>query len=84
MTDRNFTTKYTDKTIRCVDCDRDFVFTAGEQSFFASKSPPLTEPKRCRACRDYRRRTIHPPVDCDEVIERVRALFPNDYHQGVS
>jgi len=72
MTDRNFTTKYTDKTIRCVDCGRDFVFTAGEQSFFASKSPPLTEPKRCKACRDYRRMMIHPPTDIDTTLARAR------------
>lgn len=39
-----------DKTINCVDCKVDFVFSDGEQQFFASKG--LTnEPKRCQPCR---------------------------------
>ena len=25
------------KTIKCVDCGQEFVFTAGEQAFYASK-----------------------------------------------
>ena len=84
MAEGNFNNHFNDKTIRCVDCGRDFTFTAGEQAFFSSKRPPLSEPKRCKVCRDFRKRTIHPPVDCDEVIERARTLFPNDrYHQGV-
>jgi hypothetical protein len=43
-----------DKTISCVDCRADFVFTAGEQKHFKEKS--LYEPKRCKPCRDARRR----------------------------
>jgi len=50
--------KFEDKTLKCVDCGQSFIFTAGEQAFFNSKRPPLSEPKRCQACRDLRRRTI--------------------------
>jgi len=38
----------------CVDCYRSFVFTPGEQKFFAEKD--LADPRRCLACRAERRR----------------------------
>lgn len=38
-----------DKTLDCVDCKRQFVFTIGEQSFY--KDRKLTPPKRCPDCR---------------------------------
>jgi len=49
-------TRFTDKTIICVDCGKPFIFTAGEQMFFWSKG--LAEPKRCQLCRRRRRETI--------------------------
>lgn len=42
-----------DKTIKCRDCGQDFVFTAGEQEFFAEKG--FSEPIRCTSCRAARR-----------------------------
>ncbi|MBN1857139.1 MAG: zinc-ribbon domain containing protein [Dehalococcoidia bacterium] len=45
---------FTDKTLQCVDCGADFVFTAEEQEFFASKGY-TNEPKRCLTCRRNRR-----------------------------
>lgn len=42
---------YEDKTLVCKDCGNEFVFSAGEQEFYAEKG--LTnEPKRCKSCRD--------------------------------
>jgi CxxC-x17-CxxC domain-containing protein len=41
---------YADKTIRCRDCGMDFVFTAGEQKFYAEKGL-MNEPQRCQSCR---------------------------------
>jgi CxxC-x17-CxxC domain-containing protein len=41
---------YADKTIRCRDCGMDFVFSAGEQQFYAEKGL-LNEPQRCPSCR---------------------------------
>jgi len=41
---------YQDQTLKCVDCGADFVFTAGEQEFYAQKGFDNT-PKRCQACR---------------------------------
>jgi CxxC-x17-CxxC domain-containing protein len=46
----------TDKTIHCISCGEDFVFTAGEQEFYRSRG--LTnEPTRCRNCREARKQT---------------------------
>ena len=43
-----------DQSINCVDCGQQFLFTAGEQAFYASKG--LTNaPTRCKACREARK-----------------------------
>ncbi len=41
---------YQDKTLVCRDCGKEFVFTAGEQEFYAEKGFQ-NEPTRCRECR---------------------------------
>lgn len=46
---------YTDKTLTCADCNEEFIFTSGEQEFFAEKGF-TNEPKRCPACRVKKRR----------------------------
>ncbi len=45
---------FADKVLRCRECGADFVFTAGEQQFFALKGL-LNEPGRCPSCRAARR-----------------------------
>lgn len=45
---------YADKTLTCQDCGMDFVFTAGEQEFYAQKGF-TNEPTRCPACRQKRK-----------------------------
>jgi hypothetical protein len=45
---------YADKTITCRDCGMDFVFTSGEQEFYAQKGF-TNEPTRCLACRQARK-----------------------------
>jgi len=47
---------FEDKTLKCKDCGSDFVFSAGEQEFYAEKGFE-NEPARCRDCRDARRRS---------------------------
>ena len=42
-----------DKTLQCADCGSDFVWTAGEQAFYADKHF-TNEPKRCKACKAKR------------------------------
>ena len=45
---------YQDQTLVCEDCGQEFVFTAGEQEFYAEKGLSNT-PKRCPECRKLRR-----------------------------
>ena len=45
---------YEDKTLVCKDCGEEFIFTAGEQEFYASRGFQ-NEPMRCKACRDKRK-----------------------------
>jgi len=45
---------YADKTITCRDCGMDFVFTSGEQEFYAQKGF-TNEPTRCASCRQQRK-----------------------------
>ena len=45
---------YEDKTLVCKECGKEFVFTAGEQEFYAERGFQ-NEPQRCKACRDARK-----------------------------
>ena len=45
---------YEDKTLTCKECGKEFVFTAGEQEFYAEKGFQ-NEPQRCKECRDARK-----------------------------
>lgn len=45
---------FVDKALRCRECGRDFVFTAGEQEFYQLKGL-LNEPARCPECRAMRK-----------------------------
>ena len=47
---------FADKQISCRDCGTPFVFTAGEQEFYANKGL-MNEPTRCTNCRSARRAT---------------------------
>jgi len=61
---------YSDRELVCADCGDTFVFTAGEQEFYAGRGL-VNEPKRCRNCRQSRKeqrdggsrvREMHPVV----------------------
>ena len=43
-----------DKTLVCKDCGTEFVFTVGEQQFYAEKGF-TNEPQRCPDCRKARK-----------------------------
>lgn len=45
---------YQDKTLVCKDCGKEFVFTRGEQEFYAEHGFE-NEPQRCKECRDARK-----------------------------
>jgi CxxC-x17-CxxC domain-containing protein len=42
--------QFEDVTIHCIDCSQDFVWTAGEQTFFYDKGLQ-NPPKRCKPCK---------------------------------
>ena len=46
--------KMADKTIVCKDCEKDFIFTEGEQAFYKEKGFE-NEPQRCPDCRRARK-----------------------------
>ena len=45
--------EFQDKSLNCVDCGAQFIWTAGEQLFFADKNFK-NEPKRCKGCKAKR------------------------------
>lgn len=47
---------FQDKTLVCKDCGKEFIFTAGEQEFYAEKGFQ-NEPVRCKDCRANRKST---------------------------
>lgn len=46
-------TELKDQVLTCRDCGASFVFTAGEQAFFAERN--FSAPTRCKACRQNRK-----------------------------
>ncbi|MBR2987131.1 MAG: zinc-ribbon domain containing protein [Clostridia bacterium] len=58
---------YQDITLKCKDCGEDFVFTAGEQEFYAEKGFQ-NQPQRCKACRDARKNAGKAPREMFETV----------------
>ena len=48
---------FEDKTLVCKDCGQEFVFTAGEQEFYAEKGFQ-NEPMRCKECRVAKKQAL--------------------------
>lgn len=44
---------FVDRVLTCADCERQFIFTAGEQIFFFDKQFK-NDPKRCKPCKGKR------------------------------
>lgn len=45
--------QFSEKTLVCRDCGREFTFSVGEQSFYAARD--FSEPTRCPECRAARK-----------------------------
>lgn len=54
---------YEDEKLVCEDCGQEFVFTAGEQEFYAEKGL-VNKPKRCPDCRLARRKNNRKKRKC--------------------
>ena len=75
--------EYQDKTLKCKECGADFIFSAGEQAFYAEKGFE-NEPARCPACRSARKqrqsnnegreRVMYPAI-CSECGAPTEVLF---------
>ena len=52
--------EFVDETLVCKDCGNEFVFTAGEQQFYAEKGFQ-NKPKACKACRDAKKNAGRAP-----------------------
>src|SRR5215216_2376873 len=61
--------QYADKTLTCRDCNATFVFTSGEQEFYASRGFD-NPPSRCPSCRATRK------------AERSNSFGPSTYAAG--
>lgn len=48
---------FQDRSLKCVDCGGEFIFTAGEQQFYHEKSF-RNEPKRCKGCKAKRQNGV--------------------------
>jgi len=63
---------YEDKTLVCKECGAEFVFTAGEQEFYAERGFQ-NEPARCKPCRDARKQNARNGEGRREMYETVCA-----------
>jgi CxxC-x17-CxxC domain-containing protein len=62
-----------DKTLHCRDCSQEFLWTAGEQQFFAAKGL-VNQPTRCPSCRTVRRQTLG--AEAESLPPRARVAYP--------
>ena len=67
---------YVDKTLVCRDCGVNFVFSVGEQEFFASRGY-MNEPGRCPECRAARKDNSASAASGPSMYDRPRReMFP--------
>ena len=61
---------YEDKTLVCKECGKEFVFTAGEQEFYAERGfqnePPALQglPRRPQDCDPWSQRVLYRDLRC--------------------
>src|SRR3954467_2115025 len=65
--------EFQDKSLSCVDFGAPFIWTAGEQQFFADKNFK-NEPKRCKGCKA--KRASRPANGGGAARERVKTTPP--------
>jgi CxxC-x17-CxxC domain-containing protein len=60
--------EFSDKNLVCSDCGAEFIFSAGEQEFYATRGF-INEPRRCKTCRDSRKqKNSNRPREFHEVV----------------
>jgi len=63
--------EFQDKILKCLDCEAEFVFSAGEQLFFSTKNFH-NEPKRCKACKAKRVAVLRMPLAAGENFQYLK------------
>lgn len=58
---------YQDKTLVCQECGKEFIWTAGEQEFYAEKGF-TNEPRRCPECRAARKNNGKPQREMYDAV----------------
>lgn len=58
---------FEDKTLICAECGNEFIWTAGEQEFYAERGF-TNEPKRCKECRDARKKRSGGPREMYDAV----------------
>lgn len=58
---------YQDKVLICQECGREFIWTAGEQEFYAERGF-ANEPKRCKECRAARKESGKAPCELYDAV----------------
>jgi CxxC-x17-CxxC domain-containing protein len=66
---------YTDALIECIECRVEFVWTAGEQEFFADKGLD-NPPKRCRQCKKAKTNRIEAIISAKAMGKRFIVAIP--------
>jgi len=75
--------EFQDKTLDCVDCGAQFIWTAGEQLFFADKNFK-NQPKRCKTCKAKRasragqapaRERVETQTECSACVKQTTVPF---------
>lgn len=59
--------EFQDRVLTCRQCGKEFLFSAGEQAFYAEKGFQH-QPSRCKECRGGRRPGVQPPVPSDRPL----------------
>jgi hypothetical protein len=67
--------EFADRVLKCVQCNAEFVFTAGEQFFFREKHFE-NAPKRCKECKAKRGSKVRRIVPNVERPQRFRLSLP--------
>jgi len=62
--------EFQDKVLKCIDCNSEFVFTAGEQLFFHDKQFK-NEPRRCKGCKAKRSLSYTSVVNAPQPTTRI-------------
>jgi CxxC-x17-CxxC domain-containing protein len=66
---------FSDKQLQCLDCHKDFTFSAAEQEFYSDRGFP-NNPSTCPPCRHARKKTRVKDENASEDFSARRQVYP--------